>query len=60
MESWYNSKSAIEDTRRRKADPRHKQSRKGVQPLTAFEAISLMITFGLLIVTLLSFPDKRK
>ncbi len=60
MESWYNNKSAIEDTRGWKADPRLKQSRKGVQPLTAFEAISLMITFGLLIVTLLSFPDKRK
>ncbi|WP_408011699.1 putative holin-like toxin [Pseudalkalibacillus sp. A8] len=28
--------------------------------MTAFEAISLMITFGLFVVTLLSFPDKRK
>ncbi|WP_225063790.1 putative holin-like toxin [Pseudalkalibacillus salsuginis] len=31
-----------------------------MQPLTTFEAISLMITFGLFVVTLLSFPDKRK
>ncbi|WLD91916.1 putative holin-like toxin [Alkalihalobacillus sp. AL-G] len=35
-----------------------KQKRGDV--MTAYEAISLMLTFGLLIVTLLAFPTKRK
>ncbi|MGN8231232.1 putative holin-like toxin [Paenibacillus polymyxa] len=33
--------------------------RRGVKPVTVFEALSLMLTFGALIVTLLEF-NKRK
>lgn len=54
---WYNIIRTIESAHSRAVwlTP----DRKGVVPMTTFEALMLMLTFGLLIVAMLS-QDKKK